>query len=99
MATYASSPMEPTPPILQQQTCDDGADGNISSYATIIYQFLVGLLTFLSHTYIEWREFEHDLIVYSKSTTYKRMFSSFILILLFILSIALQWKLKIFSNK
>ncbi len=92
MATYDSIPLEQPPQALQ-------CDNETISYTTIFYQFLLGFLSFLSNTYIEWREFEHDLIVYSKSTTSKRMFSSFILILLFTLSIALQWKLKIFSNK
>lgn len=61
-----------------------------------ILHYLLGLFTFMSECFTGWREFEDDLIIYSKSTRTKQLVSSFILLLFLILTIWVYRKLKIF---
>ncbi len=102
MTEFQSKPMVVNT-LTNQQTFDDFSSrggevneetsGNIQ---TIILHYLLRMLTLLSDCYTGWREFEDDLIVYSKSTRTKQLVSSFILLLLLIITIWVYKKLKIF---
>lgn len=73
---------------------NDSIDNGIHSIS--ILDYLIRFLTFMSESYTGWREFEDDLIIYSKSTKTKQLVSSFILLLCLILTLWSFKKLKIF---
>jgi len=97
---------KPVTPIVVVVAAVDGAHQNIGGthksgvvvvgHVDLIQTYLINFLSWIYLSYTEWREFEGDLIIYSKSTKNKQIISSFILILLFGLTLWNYWKIKIF---
>lgn len=108
MTEFQSKPVsisQPSTSIISEKyghhaTTSDSIGGSCSTptetYSLPIFQYLLRFLTVISESYTGWREFEDDLIIYSKSTGTKQLVSSFILLLFLILTIWVYKKLKIF---
>lgn len=99
MTEFESKPVLSPPSQSISGDYGDSATSNIGtdrSYSLPILQYLIRFLSFMTECYTGWREFEDDLIIYSKSTKTKQLVSSFILLLCLILTLWFFKKLKIF---